>query len=154
KQGDTTREIALTVTARVVTEVSVQPPLLALHVENALRQEITVTDRRSPALRVTAAKASTPAVKVTLLPQGGGVTRIAIDVAGADLPAGRQEATIDIVTDDPLYRHLQVPVTLVRAPRRSVTATPEEVHFDPRGDQVRSQLLRLRPTGEGKVIVA
>ncbi len=71
-------------------------------------------------------------------------------MSAAALPAGRQEATLDLYTDDPYYRQLQVPVTLTREQRAAVTATPNVVRVRP-GQAVSAQLVRLRPGAAGNV---
>jgi hypothetical protein len=154
REGADLRELRLTLLASLRNEVTVQPAQLALHVEKALQQEILVTDRRTPGLRLTAVHASTPALKATLQPQGDGVTRVLLEVSAADLAPGQLDATLDLYSDDPYYRQLQVPVTLTRADKSTVSATPSVVRLQPSTSQpVCSQLVRLRPSGDDKVLV-
>jgi hypothetical protein len=155
RQGAEQKEMRLILSATVRHEVTVQPSQLALHVENALQQEIVVTDRRTPGLRLTAVRASTPALKASLQPQGGGVTRVVLEVAAADLAPGCQEATVTLYSDDPYYRELLVPVTLTRSRKQTVTATPVVVRLQRMASQpIGAQLVRLRHVGAEKVRVA
>jgi hypothetical protein len=142
RNGAETKESRLTVAATLRSDVSVQPALLALHVDKALTQEIIVTDRRSTPLRVIAARCALPALKATLLPHGEGMTRVLLEVAAADLEPGRHETTLELYTDDAAYSRLQVPVTLTRERRQTVTAIPALVHVRSAG--VVSELVRLR----------
>jgi hypothetical protein len=44
-----------------------------------------------------------------------------------DCPAGRHEALLHLLTNDPAYPELQVPLTVIKRPRLQVRATPESV---------------------------
>ena len=70
--------------------------------------------------------------------------RVKLEVA-SDLPEGRHAEIIDFFTDDPMYTHLRVPVTVVKRSRQRVTATPETVTLTiPAGQPVPSRLLLVR----------
>jgi hypothetical protein len=153
RAADELKEVQLSLSARIRNDVTVQPSILALYVENALRPEVVITDRRTPALRVTAVRASLPALKATLVPEGNGVTRIVLELAAKDLGPGRHEATLDFHTDDPYYRHLQIPVTLTRGNKAAVLATPSLVRVSS-SQMVSSHLVRLRPHAAAKVVIA
>jgi len=154
RDGGELKEIRLALRATVRNEVTVQPPALALYLEKSLQQEIIVTDRRTPGLHLTAAYASTPAVKATLLPQGDGVTRVVLDVSAADLGVGRHEATLALYTDDPYYREFQIPITLERAGKPAATATPSVVRVRPSATQpLSSHLVRLRPVAGRRALI-
>jgi hypothetical protein len=151
RSGNTIHEERLSVAATIRNELVVEPAALALHVETAVREEITITDRRASGMRVTAAQASLPGLKATLVPQGQGVTRVLLEVAAADLPLGRHEATLRLHTDDPYYRQLEVPITLTRGNAAAVTAAPNIVHVTAERS---AHLVRLRPSGSARVVVA
>lgn len=142
REGEQIEEVRVTLLATIRNDVAVQPAALALHVENQLRQEITVTDRRPRALHLNAARASSAAVQATIVPEGNGVTRVLLDVSGRALQPGRHDLTLILYTDDPQYRELQVPITVTRGGDGLVTATPRAVQVRSAG--VSSQLVRLR----------
>lgn len=140
--GSATHETALTVAATLRNEITVEPSIVALTVETTLRQEITITNHRPRPLRVTAVVASAAAIRVLGTTERNGVTKIAFEVSRDDLKTQRKEETLFIETDDPDYRQMQIPITLTRAERAEVRATPERVVVTGAG----SQLVRLRST--------
>ena len=155
RDGDTMRETLLVLTATIHNQVTVQPSILALEVRDTLKQEVVVTDLRAKPLKVLAIQASDPAIRSTVLGQAGGVTKILLEVKSADLKPGRHEAMLNIVTDDPLYSPLQLPIALSRAEKGSVTITPPQVRARVRPDApVDSSLVRLRPADGHKVVIA
>jgi hypothetical protein len=143
RQGGKEGETLLVIAAKIVNEVTVEPSIVAMSVEATLRQEVTFTDYRPLPTKLAAVLASSPAIKVTTLPQGAGVTKIVLEVSRATMTAARQEETLNIYTNDPAYQHLQVPITLTMASRADVTATPAGVELAGAG----SQLVRLRGAG-------
>ena len=70
-----------------------------------------------------------------------------LEVNRADLTAPRQEAMINIYTDDPHYRHLEVPITLRQAQRVQVNATPDRIEAVGAG----AHLVRVRAVGDKAV---
>jgi hypothetical protein len=158
RDGREAREAELILRGRVVTEVAVQPAALTVSTDGAASHEITLTDLRTRPLSVTAVRASAPyltgAVKQTTT-DAAGHRAVMIGLAvGADCPEGRHEETVALLTDDPEYRELTVPVTVVRRPRQKVTAAPAAVSLAaPRGQPVPSRIVLLRPAGDGAVVV-
>ncbi len=142
-------ETSLVVGATIRNEVTVEPSIVALTVETILKQELTIKDHRVLPMKISAITASSPAIKVTTYPTDRGMTKVFLEVSRADLTAARQEATLDIYSDDPNYRHLQVPITLWQARRPDVSATPDKVELTGGG----SQLVRLRASGDKAVRV-
>ena len=153
KAGQSLRDAPLAVRATVKNEVTVQPHVLALFVENALRHEVTLTDVRQPPLAVTLVETTSRVIKVQTKTEGGGVTKIILEASGAGIEPGRYDEMLNIYTTDPLYGHLQVPVTLTRAPKTAVLATPDRVVLTLEGGRPASALVRLRPRGEKPVVV-
>jgi hypothetical protein len=147
RQGRQTRETTLIVAATIRNEITIEPSIIAMTVETALKQEVTITDHRPMPRKVTAVLASSPAIRVTTQPTANGVTRVTLEVSASALTAARQEETLNIYSDDPYYRQLQVPITLTKAARPTVTATPDQVEIVGAG----SQLVRLRGSGDKAV---
>jgi hypothetical protein len=144
RQGAEMRETTLVLAATIRNEITVEPSIIAMTVETALKQEVTITDHRPSPRKVTAVRASSPAIRVTMQPTANGVTRVLLEVSAAALTAARQEESLNIYSDDPYYRELQVPITLMKANRPAVSATPEKVEIVGAG----SQLVRLRGSGD------
>lgn len=149
RDGDVVRETPLVLHAEVKNEVTVTPAVLALFVETSLRQEVIVTDLRAQPFTVTNAAASTTAIKVQTQPGAKGITKIVLEAGAEGIAPGRHDLTLDIHTSDPVYAHLQVPITLVRTPRSEVLVTPEKVVFDLASKEKNpAAIVRLRPRGQ------
>ena len=147
RQGAQVRETTLILAAVIRNEITIEPSILAMTFETAIKQEITIADHRPMPSKLKAVLASSPAIRVTTQPATNGVTRVLLEVNAANLSAARQEETLSIYFDDPFYRELQVPITLVKANRPTVTASPEQVEIIGAG----SQIVRLRGNGDKAV---
>jgi hypothetical protein len=131
RSGKAERDILLQVSARVVTEVTVQPAALTLFAGGALGQEVVVTDLRPVPLAVTAVRTTSPHLRAQPgAPARNGlghwVTKVRLEVS-PDCPEGRHEETLSVYTSDPDYGHLQVPIVVVKRPRQRVAAAPGQV---------------------------
>lgn len=141
-------EQTLQVRGRVVTEVTVQPAALTLDVEGPATQEIKLTDLRAKPLAVVAVKTSSPHLAARI----AGPTRdersnrqftVHVDVR-ADLPDGRHDETLHIYTDDLLYQHLKLPITLVKRARERIAVQPASVAWETTaGQSIPARLVRL-----------
>jgi len=131
KEGETEKELALYLAARIVTEISVEPPSLAVYTDSTIRHEITVIDRRVEPLLVRAVAPSSPHVHTklgTLHRDTNGHWRRSIEVeVAADCPEGTHAEMLRIYTSDPLYAELRVPFTVVKRIRTQVQAQPASV---------------------------
>jgi hypothetical protein len=92
-------------------------------------REIHVTDHRGASLEVQGASISSHQASVTVgemsrTPEGHSTTPIRIDVPG-DVSPGREIAVITILTNDPEFRQIQVPV-LIHGPQEKVRLTGGE----------------------------
>jgi hypothetical protein len=138
REGVTLKDLELVIVGDVVTEVLVQPSALTLPADVTGGHEITVTDRRPSPLTIRAADTGTPFLRasVTRPERDGGVTvqKVCLEVP-ADCPAGRHDLVVHLYSDDPVYRELKVPVTVVKRPRQRVTPTPRQVTLE--GDRGR-----------------
>lgn len=147
-----TKELLLCATLQ--SEIKVEPPKLALSTTGAIGSDILVSDTRALPFHVTQAQASSPhlVARVTAGVDGRSF-RVHLNVK-ATLPPGRYEETLSILTDDPDYRELRVPVTVTMRPRAGVTATPASVTLTiPRGQPAPSRRVLLRGENEQEVIV-
>ena len=140
-------ESTLVLAARIRNEITIEPSIVAMTVKTTLKQELLITDHRLKPMTVSKVLASSPAIRVAVQSISDGATKVILEVSGAALTAGRQEEMIHIYTDDPHYRHLQVPITLTRPEQTDVTAVPSRVELIGAG----SQLVRLRASGEKAV---
>jgi len=131
KTGGVEQELPLYICARVVTEISVEPPSLAIYTDTSISHEITVIDRRTEPLIVRAVPVSSPYVRTHLgelhRNKTGQWTRAIQVEVKADCPEGTHEETLRICTSDPLYAELKVPFTIVKRARQQVSAAPSSV---------------------------
>jgi hypothetical protein len=134
--GDQAGEVTLELTARLKQEIEVRPAALVFQGGGALTARVTVHDPRRRPLRIESVAASVPFLYAR---DEAGSVRVEV---GDDCPEGRHAATVTIATDDPDYREIKVPVTIVRPPKRRVTAAPARLTLAPGG----SALVQLRTT--------
>lgn len=150
-------ETALQITCQVVVEVSVRPAVLTLFTDGAVGHEVLLTDRRPKPLTVVGLRGSSSWIRAQLADQGrtgsGPWTgRVRLEVA-AECPEGRHDEVLHILTDDPQYRELKVPITVVKRSRRRVTALPAEVSITAAaGLPIPARLVRLRD-GQGQPVM-
>jgi Protein of unknown function (DUF1573) len=151
------RTLELTVTARLVREVSIEPAELRLRVAAGAVQDVTVTDRRAEPLHLTGVHTTAPELRADLAGdwQGGpGHWTRTVRLTVASAPPGSVAAALLLSSDDPDYRELKLSVTL-DAPAAGVTALPAEVTFRPvPGQAVLTALVRLRDAAGRPVRVA
>lgn len=149
----------LEVLADLLTEVKVEPAKLAVYTDTTLRHDVTVTDLRPKALRVTRALFASPHLGASVAAVPATATapasyRITVEVRGS-LQEGQHEDVLCIATDDPVYRELRVPVSVVKRSRQSVSAAPAQVELTiPRGQPAPSRVVILRAGhGDEEVVV-
>jgi hypothetical protein len=158
RSGTIPAEAALDLCATVVTEVTVEPAAMTVFTDRAVGHEVVVTDLRARPFAVTGVCATAPG----LTPRLGELHRdgaghwartIALDVAG-DYPEGRHEEVLAVYTDDPRYRELKVPVTIVKRSRDRLSATPGQVALTaPPGQPVPSRIVLIRDRDNQPVVV-
>lgn len=139
KSGEVEQELSMYIRARIVTEITVEPPSLAIYTDSAIGHEITVIDRRTEPLIVRAVPTSSPYVRThlgDLNRDAAGQWRRTIRVeVSADCPEGTHIETLHICTSDPLYSELKVPFTVFKRARRQVSAAPASVVLSQPADQ-------------------
>jgi hypothetical protein len=138
--------------ANLLTEIKVEPAKLAIFTNSSLHHDITVTDMRPKGLKVTQALFASPHLGASVTAVAPASYRITVDVRAA-LPDGRHEDVLCIATDDPVYRELRVPVSVVKRSRQSVTAMPSQVELIvPRGQAAPSRVVLLRGGDGGEEV--
>ena len=139
KSGEVERELPLYINARIVTEITVEPPSLAIYTDTSISHEIIVIDRRPEPLLVRAVPVSSPHVRThlgELQRDAAGHWRRAIQVEVLeDCPEGTHQETLRICTSDPDYAELKVPFTIVKRARRLVSAAPAAVVLSESADR-------------------
>lgn len=158
RAGDTIYVTPLLLTARVVTEVSVQPASLTVFADQPVIQELVLSDRRRTPLTLTRVQATSPTIHAAVAgqyrdPAGRLVRRIRVEVSG-DCPEGRRDEAVYLFTDDPQYAELRVPVTVVRRSRQALAVSPSQITVEvPSGQGAASKLVVLRDRDNRPVVV-
>jgi hypothetical protein len=156
KSSTVEKELSLFIRARIVSEITVEPPSLAIYTDKAIAHEITVIDRRTEPLIVRAVPASSPYVHThlgDLHRDDAGHWRRTIQVeVSADCPEGTHTETLRICTSDPLYSELKVPFTIVKRAHRLVSASPSTVVLAEPADQpLPARIVLLSAAEDGEV---
>jgi hypothetical protein len=154
---DARYETALQLSARLVSEITVEPAAMVIFADAPLRHQIAVTDLRSRPLRVTAARMNSGDMTTSISEpardkQGHWRQTIEIQLR-ADVREGRKDEILEIYSDDPNYSCLEVPITIVKR-SQGVTATPGEVSLTaPLNQSFPSRIVLLRDSKDRQVVV-
>jgi hypothetical protein len=149
KTGNAVRETQLLLTAKILTEIFVQPPAMTVYADRTVAHEILVTDFRPKTLSISNVLSSSSFLKCQVGDvfrdnAGHLVRQIKLEITN-EFSEGRHLESVVIQTDDPLYRELKVPVTVVKQSRQRVTAHPMEVALEIQPDQpIPSKVILLR----------
>jgi hypothetical protein len=158
QEDDRAGELTVVLGARIVSEIAVEPPALLMTTEGALAHDLVLTDRRPRPLTISSVQLATPQLHARAgAPYADAAGRracaIHVEVA-ADCPEGRHEEVLRILTDDPTYPELDVPVTVVKHAAHAVRALPESVELSaPAGQPLPSRIVLLSRADGGEVVV-
>jgi hypothetical protein len=145
-------ELLLQVTATLSREVSVNPPQLGFSTTSAASQVLTVTDRREKPLTVVKATTSSSHLTAEIGPREMGKGQPITVKLSADAPTGHRDESVILVTDDPAYPELRVPVRVLKRVAGAVTVAPESVAIRFAAEQTEvSTLVQLRAGDENSV---
>jgi hypothetical protein len=148
RDGGQVRELLLEVSARVITEVTLQPAALTLMATGPLSQDVLLTDLRAKPLTLRTLTTSSPCLRAHAAERsrdglGHWIYRIRLEFSG-DCAEGRHDEALVLYTDDPEYAELRLPITLLRRPRPRVTASPGDVTLIlARGETTAQRRVRL-----------
>lgn len=151
-------QMNLELKAELVTEVTVQPTALIVSSDRAVQREVIVSDIRPRPLLITAVRGSAPALRArvdhpTRDADGRWMCKIMLDVT-PEGPDGRREEVLSIFTDDPDYRELRVPVTLIQRGTQALSATPAELRLTAAaGEPIPSQRVLIRARAQRPVSI-
>jgi hypothetical protein len=142
-------ELLLQLSATLTKEITVSPPQIAFSTSRSAEQVITVADSRERPFNIVKVISTTPDLTAELgqkspLNPRGQSQAVTIRLSEA-APAGRREEAVILVTDDPQYRELRVPVEVLKRASSGVSAAPESVSLQFTSDQTElSTLVQLR----------
>lgn len=149
-------KLELKLSAKLVREVSVIPPLLAVSTATAMSHTLKVEDRRAKPLTVTKAESTssnvTAEVKAAKTTDGKTVQEVVVTVK-EEMAVGSHADTVTLRTDDPACPVLEIPVRVHKRSADGVTATPSaaSVRFAS-GQADASALVQLRGGGKNVAI--
>jgi hypothetical protein len=158
RSGNASYEAALLVSAQVVAEVMVQPSAVAIYADHAIGHDILLTDVRPRALAISEVRTSSPELKAELAGEFQDaakhrVRKIRLGVT-ENYPTGRHTESVAIFTDDPDYRELKVPVTVIKQARQRIAVSPNQVTLvAPTGQPIPSRVLLVRDIENQQVAV-
>jgi hypothetical protein len=147
-----TGELSLLITATLSRDVKVTPPQLGFSTTGTAAQKLIVNDRRDKPLTVLKATTSSPFLTAEVGPRATGKGQ-AIEVKLLpDAPAGHRDESVVLLTDDPEYPELRIPVRVLKRAAGTIRVTPESisVRFAPGQTEI-STLVQLR-AADGKTI--
>ena len=156
RRGGEEGERELLLSATVAAEITVEPPELEIFADRAISHELRLTDRRAKRLTITSVQTTSPKLTARVTAetrdaQGQPTRTIRLDVP-SDFPEGRHQEMLNIYTDDPLYRHLKVPVTVTKRSGHRFTAVPGAVTLTaPAGQPIPSKIVLIRAADGGSV---
>ena len=116
--GETEDRIAdLQVKAKLVREVSLEPAALSLRGKPGLTAVLTLTDLREKPLQLVGAYPSSNHLVAELgewqRAEKGWTCKVSVRIGDA-CPVGKHDAALQIITRDPDYREIRVPVAITR----------------------------------------
>lgn len=152
-------ELELKLSATLLREITVTPPMIALSTTGETTQTLSVRDHRAKSLTVLTATTTSPHLTATIVPTAAtenGVRAIPISVHLKDsYPTGQNDETVVLTTDDPLYPELRVPIRVLKRKAGGIVPSPDsvEVRVSKSLDES-STLLQLRAPNRGAIRVA
>jgi hypothetical protein len=161
RAGDEVRVIPLQIKAQLVREIVVEPAAINVVVEDTVQSVIHLTDLRSKPLSILAVDTSAPGLSARLDgdekdSMGHLVRRVLFQVHDT-VADGRHEEALKLYTNDPIYREIKVPVTVVKHSKSRLSASPNRVEFTSgpgMGSPVRMVLIRDKENQEVEVEAA
>jgi hypothetical protein len=149
-------EVRLQLVGKVVEEIRVEPPTLALYADQAMDQTITIVDTRAEPLSVRSVSATSPSLQAAIgeaVKKDNGEWRTPVQVTfDPHAITDRTEESLSIFTTDPYYPELKVRITLVKEQRKQVTLSPALVDIRAgAGRPLPSRIVLARTTGDEAV---
>jgi hypothetical protein len=113
-----------------VREIRLDPNALVVVTSDAMSRDFTLHDDRLGGLKIREVKSSIPELKLGIL-NADGVAKRSTHLIRIHLPesapAGDYHGTLSILTDDPDYPELRVPLQIIKRSPNEVQASPDEL---------------------------
>lgn len=118
--------LTLELVAKIVKELDVKPPMLAISTEGTAKSTIVLTDRRTTPLTVKAITSTSTHLTAAVREAKDGTILIDVSIAEG-VATGSHDETLLIATSDPIYPELRVPVRITKRSKDAVRALPESL---------------------------
>lgn len=145
-------ELLLQITATLSREVTVNPPQVGFSTTGTATQKLMVGDTRGKPLTVLKATTTSPHLTAQVGPRVDGKGQAVTVTLSPDARVGHRDEAVVLLTDDPAYPELRVPVRVLKRAGGGVRVAPESIslRFAP-GQTELSTLVQLR-AANGKPI--
>ncbi|MFO0937173.1 MAG: DUF1573 domain-containing protein [Gemmataceae bacterium] len=150
----TTGSQTLLVTANLVREILVKPPMMAISTTGETSQTITVTDQRpNGSMTITNVASTSPHLKATIQPDK--TIQVTLDAA-APADGKTHSEFVTISTNDPAYPQFRIPVSVVKRSPAALSLTPDRFTLRfATGETSKSGIVQLRdPAGKAITIAS
>jgi hypothetical protein len=153
RAGGELKEQTLKVFGTIIAEVAVQPAALTVFAEHAGNHSLVLTELRAKPLRLTSVQTTSPFLHVKCSEvkknERGHWERTITLEPDKDLPDGRHDEQLEMMSDDPEYRVMRVAVTVVKRPKKRLTAVPDPVRLEGSA----SRLIVIRDSEDLPVVI-
>jgi hypothetical protein len=147
-----TGTLLLQITANLSREVTITPPQFGFSTTGGASQVLIVKDQRSRPLSVVKSTTTSSHLAVEIGTRESGKGQSVTVRLSPSAPVGNRDEFIVLLTDDPEYPELRIPVRVQKRAQQDIRVAPESVvmRFAP-GQNELSTLVQLRAT-DGKPI--
>lgn len=147
-----TGTLTLQIAATLSRDVSVAPPQLGFSTTGVASQKLMVNDQRGKPLTVLKATSSSPFLTAEVGPRTAGNGQAVEVRLLPEAPVGHRDESVLLLTDDPEYPELRIPVRVLKRAAGTIRVAPESisVRLAP-GQTELSTLVQLR-AADGKTI--
>ena len=138
-------ELLLGFTAKLSREVSVNPPQVGFSTAGLASQALVITDPRGKPLSVVKATTSTPHLTTEIGERQVRKAQTVTIKLSPDAPVGHKDESVVLLTDDPAYPELRVPVRVLKRAPGAIAVAPDSVSLKFASGQTElSTLVQLR----------
>jgi len=128
------KNLALEVKALIQVEVEVTPAASAIFTDRAITHTFSVKDIRAKPMRIVAAESSNAQVAFKIHPSTLNENKESVQtimVLISDLLAsGKHDLWIHLVSDDPSYAEMKIPLTIVKRDGKLASAAPSRLYLE------------------------
>lgn len=158
KEQPIAEELELVLKAAIVREITVEPVALSLSIDKETTHTIALTDRRPKPLTIKGVRCEAKFIKTQLTATGPNsrgerIQQVHVTIL-ENCPAGHHREMLQLLTDDPEYRELRVPIAVTWKAPGEVLASPEQLDLRiATGQHIASGLIRLRDPDGRPVLI-